>query len=302
VSGDRRAARDAPRAMQVRFWGTRGSIPSPGPDTVRYGGNTPCVTVSVHAYPPLIFDAGTGIRVLGDTLDAKVPDEPLDLFLSHTHWDHIQGLPFFAPLFRQGLRLRIWGVDDPPGSLERTIRGLMSPEVFPVDFDQVGATIEFRPPPFEGTVLHGLSVRALAVHHPGGAVGYRIDDRAGHAVIYVPDNELRGGAPDVAALREPLIEACRGASLLIHDSTYTEAESADFSGWGHSTTDDALQLAIDAGVGTLVLFHHAPHRTDAEVDALVAHCEARARGLGAEIRILAAAEGLVLGGTGGNDP
>ena len=277
--------------MQVRFWGTRGSIPSPGPDTVRYGGNTPCVTVSSGGNSPLIFDAGTGIRVLGASLDALPPDEPLDLFLSHTHWDHIQGLPFFAPMFRPEIHLRIWGVDDPPGSLERTMRGLMSPEVFPVDFDQAGATIEFRSPPFDGTTVHDLTVRALAVHHPGGAVGYRIENASGAAVIYVPDNELRGSAPDVAVLRDALIAACRGATLLIHDSTYTEEESADFMGWGHSTTDDALQLAIDAGVDTLVLFHHAPHRTDADVDAMVEHCVARAD---TRVKIIAAAEGMVL--------
>jgi phosphoribosyl 1,2-cyclic phosphodiesterase len=281
--------------MQVRFWGTRGSIPAPGPDTVRYGGNTPCVTVSAGDGPPLIFDAGTGIRALGASLDMSALGGPLDLFLTHTHWDHIQGLPFFAPMFKKGLQLRIWGVDVPAGSLERTIRGLMSPDVFPVPFDQAGASVQFGPPPFEGTAVHHLMVRALEVHHPGGAVGYRIEDATGSAVVYVPDNELRGGEPLTAALRDTLIDACRGATLLIHDSTYTEAESSDFMGWGHSTTDDALQLALDAGVKTLVLFHHAPHRTDAEVDAMVEHCVARAKG---RVRIVAAAEGLILIGNG----
>ena len=290
MSGDPSAQRQSRRAMQVRFWGTRGSIPAPGPDTVRYGGNTPCITVSTGENPPLIFDAGTGIRSLGASLDLTMPGEELDLFLSHTHWDHIQGLPFFSPLFRSGVRIRIWGADDPPGSLERTMRGLMAPAVFPVPLGEVGAAIEFRAPPLEGTTVNGLTIRAFPVNHPGGAVGHRIEAKDGQTIVYVPDNELRGGADtDAAALRAALLEACRGASVLIHDSTYTEEESGDYMGWGHSTTDDTLQLALEAGVRRLVLFHHAPHRTDAAVDAMVTHCLTHARG---GLEVLAAAEGM----------
>ena len=276
--------------MRVRFWGTRGSVPAPGPGTVRYGGNTPCVTIGVGSRSPLVFDAGTGIRSLGLDLAAGVPDEPLDLFLTHTHWDHIQGLPFFAPLFRAGVRLRIWGANEPPGALEQTMRALMAPAVFPVPFERAGAEVEFRAPPFDGVAVGGATVRALPVHHPGGAVGYRID-ADGATVVYVPDNELRTGEPSQRALRAALREACRGAGLLIHDSTYTAEESADFHGWGHSTADEALALALDADVGALALFHHAPQRTDAAVDAMVAHCALKAAAAGSRLLVVAAAEG-----------
>lgn len=292
MSGNPRAPREAGRALQVRFWGTRGSIPAPGPDTVRYGGNTPCITVTAGEYPPLIFDAGTGIRSLGATIAPTMPYAELDLFLSHTHWDHIQGLPFFAPLFKSGVRIRIWGADEPPGALEQTMRALMAPAVFPVPLGQVGAAIEFRAPPFRGTRINGMTIRAFPVNHPGGALGYRIEAPRGETIVYVPDNELRGEAETEAAeLRSSLLEACRGASLLIHDSTYTEAESADYLGWGHSTTADALQLALDAAVRQLVLFHHAPHRTDDEVDAMLADCLTMANG---RVEIIAAKEGMTV--------
>ncbi len=279
--------------MRVKFWGARGSIPSPGIETARYGGNTPCVSVAADNGAPLIFDAGTGIRGLGISLDGHPPHEPLDLFLSHTHWDHIQGLPFFSPMFRRGIRLRIWGSGHATRTLEQTIRGLLAPDVFPVPFDEVGATIEFRAPPLEPVQLRGMQVRAIPVRHPGGALGYRIDLAGAAPVVYVPDNELRAEQPGAgAASRDVLREACRGAALLIHDSTYTEEESADFMGWGHSTTDDALQLALDAGVETLALFHHAPGRSDLAIDAMVARCAERVSREGASLRVVAAAEGL----------
>ncbi|HUF30363.1 MAG TPA: MBL fold metallo-hydrolase [Gemmatimonadaceae bacterium] len=293
MTEDESGARNA--AMRVRFWGTRGSIPSPGPDTTRYGGNTPCVTVALGSGVPLIFDAGTGIRALGISLDGHSPDEPLDLFLSHTHWDHIQGLPFFAPMFRRGTQLRIWGSGHPERTLEHTIQGLLAPDVFPVSFDAVGAAIEFRAPPLDPVELRGMRIRAMPVRHPGGALAYRIDVAGVAAVVYVPDNELRAEQPGAgAASRDALREASRGAALLIHDGTYTEEESADFMGWGHSTTDDALQLALDAGVKTLALFHHAPGRTDEEIDGMVSRCAARAAHEGAPLRVVGAAEGMEL--------
>ncbi|HSJ62393.1 MAG TPA: MBL fold metallo-hydrolase [Gemmatimonadaceae bacterium] len=293
---------DAERGMRVRFWGTRGSVPSPGPATVRYGGNTPCITVRIADEPPLVFDAGTGIRALGPAL-GDPPHAPIDLFLTHTHWDHIQGLPFFTPLYREGAHLRIWGANDPPGTLERTLRTLMSPAVFPVPLESAGAEVEFRTPPFDEVAIGGAAVRALPVHHPGGAVGYRISG-GGTAIVYVPDNELRGSDGPPAALRETIRDACRGAALLIHDSTYTAEESGDFRGWGHSTADEALELALEADVGTLVLFHHAPQRADPDVDAMVARCAVHAAARGSGLRVVAAAEGeeLLVGPVMGSGP
>jgi phosphoribosyl 1,2-cyclic phosphodiesterase len=275
--------------MRVRFWGTRGSVPTPGRETARYGGNTPCISVDAGAAAPLIFDAGTGVRALGLDL-AALPDEPLELFLSHTHWDHIQGLPFFAPLYQRDRPLRIWGADDPPGTLERTMQTLMAPAVFPVPFESAGARVEFRPLPFDGVSLGGVTVRAIPVHHPGGAAGFRLQS-GDAAMVYVPDNELRGSDGPPAAVRRSLREACRGAAVLIHDSTYTAEESPNVLGWGHSTADEAVALALETEVQTLILFHHAPQRTDEEVDRLVEHCRTTVRNAGSRLRVMAAAEG-----------
>lgn len=286
--------------LQVRFWGTRGSIPSPGAQTVRYGGNTPCVEVRTTDGWLIILDAGTGLRELGQSLLHRANGFPIrgDIFLTHAHWDHIQGLPFFAPIFQRGNHFTIWGQRSLETSIDRVVRDQMSPVVFPVSFEQLDAVIDFREIGDERSDGHGYAVDAFRVRHPGGALGYRFTDRNGEgkALVYISDNELD---PDVvydgpSDWRSQLVEAVRGASLLVHDTTYTADEYDAHRGWGHSTYDDAVRLALEAEVERLALFHHKPERSDDEVDRCVAACQQLVKRLGGRLEVLAAAEGLTL--------
>lgn len=288
-------------SLRIRFWGTRGSIPTPGPNTVRYGGNTPCVELRTASGWLVILDAGTGIRELGRDLLGRSNGAPIkgDIFLTHAHWDHIQGIPFFAPIFGQGNHFTIWGSESLEKSFDKVLRDQMSPVVFPVTFEELDATIDFRGLP-EGTPTEGTGyeVTAFAVQHPGGALGYRFTEpgRRDGGLVYVSDNELAahqryGSAAD---WRSQMVTWAQGAQVLIHDTTYTTEEYDHHRGWGHSTYADAVGLALDAGVGTLVLYHHEPRRTDDALDRCVAECQALVKDRGGSLQVVAAAEGLTL--------
>jgi phosphoribosyl 1,2-cyclic phosphodiesterase len=284
--------------LTVRFWGTRGSIPSPGAQTVRYGGNTPCVEVRTPDGLLIVLDAGTGIRELGRSLLERANGEPIrgDIFLTHAHWDHIQGLPFFAPIFREGNQFTIWGSKAMETSIGRVLRDQMSPVVFPITFDQLAATIHVRELA-DGLCLHNhCDVRAFPVRHPGGALAYRFSNEPGHALVYISDNELSPNAQyeSAATWRRELVGFCRGAGVLVHDTMFTVDEYRQHIGWGHSTYDDAVELALEAEVERLVLFHHKPERTDDEVDRQTDEARALVARRGGRLEILAAAEGLTL--------
>lgn len=288
-------------SLRVRFWGTRGSIPTPGASTVRYGGNTPCVEVRTDSGWLVILDAGTGIRELGRALLERSNGAPVqgDIFLTHAHWDHIQGIPFFAPIFGRGNHFTIWGSQSLEKSVDKVVRDQMSPVVFPVTFEELDATIDFKDltggTRCEG---NGYEVTAFAVQHPGGALGYRFSERGGRggALVYVSDNELgaheRYGSPE--DWREQMVDFVRGAAVLIHDTTYTTEEYDHHRGWGHSTFRDAVELGLEAGVQKLVLFHHEPRRTDDQLDACLAECRALVKARDGALQVVAAAEGLSL--------
>lgn len=295
--------------LRLRFWGTRGSIPSPGAHTIRYGGNTPCVEVRTDTGWLVILDAGTGIRELGRSLMSgrRSGAWPIgggiaaDIFLTHAHWDHIQGIPFFAPIFQAGNHFTIWGSKTLETSIDRVIRDQMSPVVFPVSFEELSARIDFCEIAEERRVGNGYEVTAFAVQHPGGALGYRFagmpDGKASaRSFVYISDNELAShesykSRPD---WREQLVAFVRGAVVLVHDAMYTAEEYERHRGWGHSTYEEVVTLALDAGVEELVLFHHRPERTDDEVDRCLETCRRMVEQRGSTMRVSAAAEGMTL--------
>jgi ribonuclease BN (tRNA processing enzyme) len=250
----------------------------------------------------LILDAGTGIRDLGRSLIERADGKGIaaDIFLTHAHWDHIQGIPFFAPIFQPGNHFTIWGSKTLETSIDRVIRDQMSPVVFPVTFEELDAQIDFCEMGEEQRSGNGYDVTAFAVRHPGGALGYRFSGgKQGDAsFVYISDNEL--GASEMYPNRddwwEQLVDFIRGAKLLVHDATYTTDEYQRHRGWGHSTYEDAVTLALAAGVEELVLFHHRPERSDEDVDLWVAKSRALVaeRGGSGSLRVTAAAEGMTL--------
>ena len=283
-------ARHAVAALNLRFWGTRGSIPSPGPATAGYGGNTPCIEVESGGRR-YIFDAGSGIRLLGiQLIEAAVPLDAV-IFLTHFHWDHIQGFPFFGPMYRPDARLRVIGPMQQDLDVQSLFAGQMGPIYFPVPFHAVSATMSFEHLN-EGTWSNdGVTVRAMRVRHPSFAVGFRMEAE-GRSFCYVPDNELVEGSHETAkGWRERLLDFCGDTDLLIHDAMFTDEEYRVRAGWGHSTFQQTLDLAAEAGAKRLMFFHHAPERTDEALAEIVDRRREEAAARGLHLEVDAAAEG-----------
>ncbi|MEP7066385.1 MAG: MBL fold metallo-hydrolase [Gemmatimonadota bacterium] len=285
--------------LTLTFWGTRGSVPSPGASTAYFGGNTPCVELRTATNALLILDAGTGIRHLGHSLLERVRGKPIvgDIILSHAHWDHIQGLPFFAPLFQEGHEFTIRGAPELLSGIEHSLRAQMAQAVFPVSFDAYRAQVHFRALS-EVERGDGYALKTHPLRHPGGATGYRITNgNAGApALVYISDNELghADGYASAPGWRDALVSFAQDASLLVHDAMYTAEEYERHRGWGHSRYEDVVDLALDARVQRLVLYHHHPERSDTAVSEHVAACEQRVRERGARLEVVAAAEGTTL--------
>lgn len=257
-------------SISVRFWGARGSIACPGSGFVRYGGNTPCVEIRCGEHT-LIFDAGSGIRPLGNALAKAANIKEFDVFLSHGHVDHVVGLPFFAPLFDDDRLVRIWGGSlQAAGGVEEAVRKLMSFPLFPLQIEAVHATLEFHD--FcAGDTIHpqpGVVMRTAPLQHPGGATGYRIEYR-GRSVTYLTDVEIGDGAIDPT-----LLALTKDTGLVIADATYIDEELPARRGWGHSTWRQAIRLANEANAGKLCLFHHDPDHDDTFMDNIKRAAEA----------------------------
>jgi phosphoribosyl 1,2-cyclic phosphodiesterase len=246
-------------SMKIRFWGVRGSIASPGPETAGVGGNTSCVEI-IAGDTRLICDAGTGMRRLGQALVEEGPSE-LTLLLSHLHWDHIQGLPFFLPAYVPGNRIAVIGRPTAEMSLREALEDQMKAPHFPVRFAELGADVGFHHvSPGQQTHVGEAVVRCARGNHPGGVTAYRIE-HGGRSVVYATDTE------HYSCVDPSLLALARGADVLIYDAQYTPEEYAGIvgrskAGWGHSTWEAAAELAERAEVGELVLFHHDPQRTD----------------------------------------
>jgi phosphoribosyl 1,2-cyclic phosphodiesterase len=256
--------------FSIRFWGVRGSIPCPGPETKRYGGNTPCVEVRCGKRL-VILDAGTGLRPLGDALLKAGGVIDTDIFLTHCHYDHVAGIPFFAPLYRPEHRFRFWaGNLLPDFRLKGVMQTMMSEPLFPIGIETFQAEVAYRDFTAGESIPEsdGVAIHTVALDHPGGATGYRID-YGGRSLLYITDNEGRHEDRDDA-----LVSFSQDADLVIYDTAYTEDEIAAKKGWGHSTWQDGMRLADAAGVKTFCLFHHAPEHDDDAMDAILAQAQA----------------------------
>ena len=253
--------------MKVDLWGTRGSVPSPGPETIRYGGNTSCVGVTLSDGSLLALDAGTGIRNLG--LALPVETTRLHVLLTHLHLDHIQGLVFFEPLFRAQAEIVIWGPASPEASLRDRISRYISAPLSPVEVRELPCDVSFRHCPETEWEIGSARIRAASVSHRGPTLGYRIDD-GDSSLTYIPDHEPALGA-DLEALDEDWISGfalAEDTSLLIHDGQYADSEYPEHVGWGHSALSHSLSFARRTGAERTVLFHHDPMHSDDFLDGL----------------------------------
>jgi CheY-like chemotaxis protein len=291
--------------MLVRFWGTRGSLAKPGPGTLRYGGNTSCVEIRTASGALIVLDCGTGAHGLGQALSAEGAPVRGHLMITHTHWDHIQGFPFFAPLFQ---RANEWDIYAPGGlglQLERTLAGQMEYTYFPVTLQQLGAVIRYHDLVEGSFMLDDVRVVTKYLNHPALALGYRLEADS-VALVYSSDHEphvpwvsmdsVSGAGEAPPAHREDLrhVEFLAGADLVIHDAQYDLAEYREKVGWGHTPAEYAVDYALAARARRLALYHHEPLRDDAGVDALLESCRRRVASAGGQLEVFAAAEGQVV--------
>lgn len=296
--------------IKIKFWGVRGSIPTPGPRTTRYGGNTSCVEINFPNNPRFILDAGSGIRELGKELLKATEPVTSYIFLSHFHWDHIQGLPFFKPAFKPGNHFIIYGCDEPDVDLTKIISMQMNPIYFPVAVEDMRAKVEFRTAKEGIFQVEGVTVQSQFMNHPGYTLGYRFNYE-GKSVIYISDNEpfrqlIEGKATDQeSSLRDrfenfvdnkedQLISFISEADVLIHDTQYFPHEYEERITWGHSPYTYTVDIAVKARVKKLVLFHHDPDHDDKTVDRMAELSRERLESYNYSIPCIPAREGEII--------
>lgn len=291
-------------AFLVRFWGTRGSIPTPGRATYRYGGNTSCVEIRIDE-TLFICDGGTGLRELGfDLLKRSSAPISAHLLFSHMHWDHIQGFPFFAPAYRPQNRFHIYGTHAGDTRFHSLLSGQMRSAYFPVDFSELNAHVEPTDLGDNGRrLIDEVTVCCFEQKHPGLSYAYSLE-KGGRKVVYATDNEIDLTLPDATLpVRDPnalrpvpqkFVEFCRGADLLIADGQYTDTEYLKCTGWGHARASTVVDLAVQAGVRQLAIYHHDPMQSDRDVETKIEICRHRAARMGSPVFIFAAREGIEL--------
>jgi phosphoribosyl 1,2-cyclic phosphodiesterase len=296
----------------LKFWGVRGSIPTPGKTTIRYGGNTPCIELQFKNGPHFILDAGTGIRELGKKMMKNNSGQHSYIFISHFHWDHIQGLPFFRPAFDEKNTLVILGTDDVTNKLPEIISFQMDPKFFPISIEDMKAHIEFRSIQEEQFAIDGVDIETIFLNHPGYALGFGFSYN-NKKIVYISDNEpfhVNGYHTDddikelknsqlhevfdrfIENKEEKLIKFCSGADVLIHDSQFLPTEYEEKKMWGHSPFNYSVELAMKSDSRLLVLFHHDPDHDDETIDEILKLSEKIIHTSSKNIKCLAAKEGL----------
>jgi phosphoribosyl 1,2-cyclic phosphodiesterase len=299
----------ASSSTRLKFWGVRGSIAVPGPTTLRYGGNTSCVEVRADG-EIIVLDAGTGIRSLGLALEEEFKSDPIEatLLLTHAHWDHIQGLPFFAPAQRGKNHIIVRGYDGADSGLREIVEGLMEAPFFPVPLNELGGKIDIEKLDGMDFRIGKVRVRSMFVNHPGICAGYRLFTAAG-SIAYLPDHEPYGKkvhsppakASDPQQLRQRaqhdrggLVQFLHDADILMLDAQYTDEEYEAHVGWGHGSLSRVVALALDASVHKLLLFHHDPNHDDAKIDMMLEEARQLAKKSGKLLEVDAAREGAEL--------
>ncbi len=285
--------------MKITIWGCRGSIATPGAATVRYGGETTCLEILTDGGQLVIVDAGSGLRKLGKKIIKEKTFTDITLLLTHSHWDHLWGFPFFIPAYLPDYTIHLCGGGDAQTSVINYLKHEMDPPYFPVDFSMLKARLlpgcqcdkiqcDGKLTGIEPSVL----CHSIALNHPNGGYGFKFTNTNG-SFVFLTDNEIRY-AHQGGRTREDYVAFCQNAEILIHDAQYTESEYKITRGWGHSTYQDALDLAMEAGVKRLGLFHHDPDRTDEDLDRQLDWCREYIAGKGIPLECFACAEGLNL--------
>lgn len=274
--------------MRIKFWGARGSIPVSGKNYNKYGGSTTCVEVRSKKNELVIVDAGSGIRLLGKEL-LKNSHNSFHMLFTHSHWDHVLGFPFFAPIYNKKTQIRIMGCSFSSDPVREIIAKTMQPPGFPVKFEEISARFEFASVCASGCELEGMQVLPIELSHPNNGLGYKFCE-GGKTFAFLTDNELGYAHPGGRPL-EDYVAFARGADLLVHDADYLPAEYPKRRTWGHSTWEQALDLALKAEVASLGLFHHNQDRFDRDVDRVVAECSRRAKRYGSRLKCFAVREG-----------
>lgn len=270
--------------MIIRCWGARGSIPTSGNRYLRYGGNTTCLEIRNSNNDVLLVDAGSGIREAGNALLAEGYHD-FTLILTHAHWDHIMGFPFFKPLYNLKTNIAVWGCDFAQHSIQDMLARVMSAPYFPINYDDVHADVVYADS-CGGVYTHGdIRITQIALSHPNQGMGYKFSE-CGKNFVFLTDNEL-GYRHEGGMARGDYVEFCRGADVLFHDAEYRNEEYSKRHGWGHSTIEQAVDLALDAGVGKLGLFHHNQDHLDDEIDDMVFQCRQIIRNRGSKLECFA---------------
>ena len=277
--------------MIIRCWGARGSIPVCGKDYLRYGGNTTCLEIQNSRGDILMVDAGSGIREAGNAFMARGISD-VTLLLTHGHWDHVMGFPFFKPLYYPEVKITVVGEAFARDSMKDILARVMSVPYFPINYDEVRANVIYADRCRDIFPLGGLNVESIALSHPNRASGYKFMEN-GKTFVFFTDNEL-GLDHEGAAGYDSYVSFCRGADLLVHDAEYKDDEYARKRGWGHSTVGQAVRLALDAGVKKLGLFHHNQDRYDDEIDDMVAGCMGRVACAGGAVDCFGVSQGMEL--------